>query len=961
MCALSRYSLVVVLSLLVSAASYAQDTDSEQNNTNPVEIVAGDVADTDKVVNDGAEISPDATKDHINATLDEVIDRQASEENAEAWQRKAVTAYQEQEFDKAVDYYLKALEILQNQDVTIEEAAAQSSKIEKVKKLIGQSYFCWAEKTFMEAEEFAELGEYDKAIEFCRQALEYFPQAKDKAEVMISKYERMKSSAEYRKETSEDELIPDARSRDKRLALLLRQGQVLVQTQQWAKAMEKYNEVLVIDPYNITAIDALRRVYLKQLDAGHRRRSAVVLERHAEALWGMVAPIVTHTQAAQEADTEETITKIDLAGTTQKKLNEITLERIDFDEVSISQVVQFLKHTSKDKDPDHVGVNFVLRFNTDNTSSINNTSTIESSGEGDEEGVIEEYESEEGNNNIVVPANYGMQNNQEEGNDNEGEDVFGGDEEGNNEFGDGHITLDEEGNQVVRQTEDTPVTLSVENVSLYNAIRYICKSANLHFRVEDYAVVIAAQDVPLDEFVRKTFPVEKEVFGLSDFEGENVKQFFVDRGVVFPTGATVRFDDATSRLTVYNTPEALEQIDDLIEQFNVSDPQVLIQVKFVEVEMNDLKELSFEYSFGRPAPTDSEALNAGTYTLLDPTPGNEGVIAESDFAIYYPNMEAAGVRSNVGDAWAQSASLSNVDFQNAPNIVVRQGDTYLIPENGSYYSGMIQNEVQSSYGSHVTWGMNDKLVRTADTESGIFGSSTALQNDVMFQWSAYNANGYQFGAAIHALDQADSTEILSAPRVTTMNNENAVIKMVTEKYYPESWDDAEVETVSTNGNNVPVFTPSIPQFGGATEEGIALQVRPSVEEDNYTIYLEMTPVIQEFVGWTDYSYSIPLGDNNDLYPNTLKMPIIEARLLNTSVMSFDGETVVLGGVVKDELSMIEDQYPILGDIPIIGRLFQAKGKGTKKTNLLIFLTSRLIKPDGTSFRVEQSGRGVPSI
>ena len=278
-----------------------------------------------------------------------------------------------------------------------------------------------------------------------------------------------------------------------------------------------------------------------------------------------------------------------------------------------------------------------------------------------------------------------------------------------------------------------------------------------------------------------------------------------------------------------------------------------------------------------------------------------------------------------------------------------------------YFEGVLQNEAAKNYGHHITWGPNSHFNRNAQTSAGIYGATTSIQNDTIFNWSTYNADGYQFGGGIHALDNADSTEILSAPRLTTMNNQNAVIRMITEKYYPTDWEEAELETISTNGSNVPVFTPSIPQFGGATEEGIALQVRPRVEEDNYTIFLEMTPVIQEFIGWTDYSYSIPLGDNGELYPNTLKMPIIEARYLNTNVMSYDGETVVLGGVIRDELSMIEDQYPILGDLPLIGRFFQGKGKGAKKTNLLIFLTSRLIKPDGSPFREDQSGRGVPAI
>ena len=264
---------------------------------------------------------------------------------------------------------------------------------------------------------------------------------------------------------------------------------------------------------------------------------------------------------------------------------------------------------------------------------------------------------------------------------------------------------------------------------------------------------------------------------------------------------------------------------------------------------------------------------------------------------------------------------------------VSKGDTFYVPENlepgEGYYQGVLQNEAAKNYGHHITWGPNSHFNRNAQTSPGIFGATTGSYNDTVFNWTTYNADGYQFSGGIHALDNADSTEILSAPRLTTMNNQNAVIRMVTEKYYPTDWDEAELETVSTNGSSVPVFTPSIPQFGGATEEGIALQVRPRVEEDNYTIFLEMTPVIQEFIGWTDYSYSIPLGDNGELYPNTLKMPIIEARYLNTNVMSYDGETVVLGGVIRDELSMIEDQYPILGDLPLIGRFFQGKGKGSK--------------------------------
>ena len=218
-------------------------------------------------------------------------------------------------------------------------------------------------------------------------------------------------------------------------------------------------------------------------------------------------------------------------------------------------------------------------------------------------------------------------------------------------------------------------------------------------------------------------------------------------------------------------------------------------------------------------------------------------------------------------------------------------------------------------------------------------------------------------AKMHALDQADSTDILSAPRLTTISGSPAVIKMVTEKYYPDDWDEADLETVSgSDGNDdIPVFQPSIPTFGDATEEGIVLSIQPTVE-DNYTITIPMTPTIQEFVGWTDYSYDIPLESNNETryYPNTLKMPIIESRSINTVVVSYDGETVVMGGVIRDRIAIVEDQYPILGDLPLVGRLFQSKGRGSEKVSLLIFLNNRLIKPDGSPIRENQE-RGVPSF
>lgn len=930
--AFPRYS-AILLALAFSIPAIAQEVEDvpvEEEETVAVETAEAqpeaELTDAEK----------DALRDQTAASIEELIARDAMNKNADELMKKGSSAFEHEEYDVAVDAYVDVLKLLESDVVDGEVPEANQRKIAEVQKMISSSYYYWSRKIFNEAEKTAQNGLYDEAIEKCEEAIRIYPLSEPIMRKTIDEYTLMKASAQYKKDTSEDELLPEAKNREKRISVLIRQGQTFYNTQQWNKAQEKFNQVIILDPYNITAIDYLRRIYLHESQVGQRRQGVVFLEREAEAIWKMISPIPTGSETSDDVVSDDIKVKEDNIGTTQKKLNDIIIDRIDFEEVSITQVVQFLKHKSKDLDPDRIGVNFVLRFNTDETQTARPPDDIDEFGDEDEFAEGEEETEEET-----------------------------GDESEDNFYSYDDPVDGPGGAEPVQTAENTTVNLVVENVSLIDAIRYICKSANLHFRVENYAVVIAAKDVPLDEFVRKTFPIDKEILASGiiggDLTNESVKQYLIDRGIPFPTGASVRYDEMSSRLTVYNTTEAIDRVEDLIDEMDVSDPQVLIQVKFVEIEMNDLQELSFDYTFSRVAPTWDEVKASGINPL--PSTPENGVVADHSFIMYYQNG-ADSRNTTLANAW-RTESIAELNTQAMQSMNVAKGDVYYVPENleagEGYYQGVLQNEAAKNYGHHITWGPNSHFNRNAQTSPGIFGATTGSYNDTVFNWTTYNADGYQFSGGIHALDNADSTEILSAPRLTTMNNQNAVIRMVTEKYYPTDWDEAELETISTNGSNVPVFTPSIPQFGGATEEGIALQVRPRVEEDNYTIFLEMTPVIQEFIGWTDYSYSIPLGDNGELYPNTLKMPIIEARYLNTNVMSYDGETVVLGGVIRDELSMIEDQYPILGDLPLIGRFFQGKGKGSKKTNLLIFLTSRLIKPDGSPFREDQSGRGVPAI
>ena len=888
------------------------------------------------------------TPDESRMKAEAVIQAEKREKTADEYYEMARTDFIEGSFRTSSEHALKAIEVLRD-GKSAEEDALQpkevQTKIASARTLLSKAYYNLALEMFVDAEKSMNANMFDEAIEKCNEAVAVDPdneEIKAYSEALIKKFTRLKDSCEYNEETSYYSVDKDASGRQLTIEREMRKGQQFYKTGQWAKARDHFQAVLVEDPYNEMAIDYLRRCFLHLIDTGRRRHDVVTLERAAETDWKSVQAIVSPANADDIEGLIDSQTKVDDTKNIEGKLKNIIIPNLDFEDQTLQEVISILRSRSKELDPDKNGVNILL--------FLSNKPAKKADGEagagGDESDSSESEESED-------------EDSESEDSESEDSETEGGADDGGSS---------DDGAASGGRTKHMIDYLKVNDVNLRQAIELVCEAAGVRYRVEPHAVLIADEGVPLDECELKVFVVEKDTLdflGGGDDGGSSsgsdseasvdanslaIKRFFERRGVPFPANAAIKYDDAVSRLIVSNTPTALSLISDILEQLsNEQTNQVLVQVKFVEVQLNDLEELGFEYVISRVTPDGDQSLPV---TWLDP---GEVVEKSQPYTLLY---QPPGTTQTVLDG------ATVVD----PNNV--QPLTYTVPANatvtiptetdGGKYGWMPLN-YQSAYGSAVTWGPNSTLVRNAVDDTNAYVSTMSVPNsDTVMSWSHQDRDtGIDVSAKMHALDLADSTDLLSAPRVTTLANEDAVIKMVTERYYPDDWDEPTLETIA-NGT-VPVFQPSIPSFGDAIEEGIVLNVRPQVEE-NFTITLVMTPVIQMFVGWTDYSYMMPLSSNGTTkyYPNTLKKPIIEARTVETTVVSYDGETIVLGGVIKDRISTVDDQYPILGDIPLVGRLFQSKGRGSEKTSLLIFMTSRLIKPDGSPIR-ENEERGLPSF
>jgi general secretion pathway protein D len=158
---------------------------------------------------------------------------------------------------------------------------------------------------------------------------------------------------------------------------------------------------------------------------------------------------------------------------------------------------------------------------------------------------------------------------------------------------------------------------------------------------------------------------------------------------------------------------------------------------------------------------------------------------------------------------------------------------------------------------------------------------------------------------------------------------------------------------TTNGS-FPV-TPTTPTAFEKRDTGVTLEVEPTIGPDGYSVDMQLVPQVVEFEGFINYGSPIQTTSQNPitgqstvnvLTPNIINQPIFSTRKVTTNVTVFDGATVVLGGLVREDVQKIEDKTPILGDIPLVGRLFRSNVDQHVKRNLVIFVTARLINPEG---------------
>jgi general secretion pathway protein D len=664
------------------------------------------------------------------------------------------------------------------------------------------------------------------------------------------------------------------------------------------QAHSLYEDVIRLDPYNKAARRGMEQVAQARTDyyrAAYDQTRAQLLSDVDKAWELSVPPLITG-----DINTGTQVEGI-TGGATYilNKLKSIIIPVIDFEDTSVEEAIDFLRLRSieldtGELDPNRKGINFVIR-------------KPRTGGSGDA--------------GLDADAGGGLGAAQDPG--------------------------------ALRIKE-----LRLRNVPLAEALKYICEQTKLRFKVDEFAVTLVPATETDEDLFTRSFRVPPDFLsklgggaGAADDGGDDPfaegagagttrtlaprrseTELLKDNGVKFPEGASAKFFAGSSTLLVRNTPTNLDLIEQIVTQLVGDTPkQVKISTKFVEISQENTDELGFDWivsPFG---------LSANSVFLGGGTVGSGQTRTNADFIGTVAGVNLPGVPAATG---------TNVtDIVTAGN---RSGDGAI---NRNNIDAVLNNP--------------NRTAQSASPAPGI-AALTGLFSDGQVQ------------LIMRGLAQKKGTDLMTAPSITARSGEKALIEIIREFIYPTEYEPPELPNSIGGGGgggldgglggNAGIFpvTPATPTSFETRNTGVTLEIEPTIGGNDFVIDLRFAPDIVEFEGFVNYGSPIQspatdfLGNPTTvtITENRIEMPVFSSRRVTTALTIYDGYTVAVGGLMREDVQMVEDSVPVLGDIPIVGRLFQTKAENRIKSNLIIFVTAQIIDATGRPIR---GGQDLPTV
>jgi len=467
-------------------------------------------------------------------------------------------------------------------------------------------------------------------------------------------------------------------------------------------------------------------------------------------------------------------------------------------------------------------------------------------------------------------------------------------------------------------TDASLVSLRLRQTSLAEVVKYVCQIAGIKTRVNEIGVTFGPlvetrpDLIPRDFRVSPSFfkgtseitdisplaakygsttPAEKTVGG-----GQNEQQKLTSLGVVFPPGAYAVYNRNTSLLKVVNNAEMLDLISQLISASEEETLLIQVGVRLIEINQTDLDSITVNSKFGTAAV--GVPIPGGGVTPITPA-GGTGVNGQLN------QIQGVGLLQN-----------NNLSAFLAPGVLAGTNSNASYSQNTMTLGGFL--------------------------------------------------NTMQFSSLITAISQKNSANVLANPSIVLKRGHKGKISSIQEFKYVKEYNDPVSSIASITligGVAIPGPETVIGSFPSSISDIVPIGVELGVEADVIgasRVLMKLEPTFLDFEGNINYGadiistyasrpqQDIPPATNPVLIlTNVINQPVfIKREVKLESIEVADGHTVLMGGLLREDIQTVDEKVPLLGDLPIFGRAFRGKTEQAVKKNTLIFVTPRILRVDG---------------
>jgi type II secretory pathway component GspD/PulD (secretin) len=367
-------------------------------------------------------------------------------------------------------------------------------------------------------------------------------------------------------------------------------------------------------------------------------------------------------------------------------------------------------------------------------------------------------------------------------------------------------------------------------------------------------------------------------------------------------GGRIVVDARSNSLVITERPSRMNRIRPIIEQLDRATDQVMIESKFVEVTGSDAKNIGVNWSSLQNYQLSAGGLG-GAFTRGRDQAGTNGFESTN-----------SNVRENV--AGTTNSTLTNVTNSqtsgstNTNSVTASNGTPSSTSTTGT--TGALTN------GTNTTVANGTVADSTNTSNNALNLLNSLVNNDATARTLNAVFSASDFNLVLSALQTLQNTKVVSNPTIVTLNNSQAVINVGEERPIPSYTYNSERGVYEVSGFQ---YRPI----------GIILRVTPQVNSRGF-IKLSVEPEVSQ--------------STRDANFQGAAIPIVESRKASTVVSIKDGYTMGIGGLMRSAANDTNNKVPVLGTIPVLGRLFSHKARVHDSSNLIIFITAKTISAEG---------------